>query len=67
VSNKITDTTYNVTSSGNDKYVYNPNLDSDVNSSVYVPCSDSEKNDVELEQEYTEEHNPEYVEENTDE
>jgi hypothetical protein len=67
VSNKNTDTTYNVTSSGNDKYVYNPNLDSDVNSSVYVPCSDSEKNDVELEQEYTEEHNPEYVEENTDE
>jgi hypothetical protein len=67
VSNTNTDTTYNVTSSGNDKYVYNPNLESDVNSSVYVPGSDSEKNDGELEQEYTEEHNTEYAEEHTDE
>jgi hypothetical protein len=63
VSNTNTDKTYNVTSSENDKYVYNPNLESDVNSSVYVPGSDSEKNDGDFEEEYNEEHTQENTEE----
>lgn len=63
MSNINTNTTCNIISSGNDKYVYNPNLDSDVNSSVYVPCSDSEKNYNDV----AEEHNKEYIDENTEE
>jgi hypothetical protein len=56
VSNTNTHTSSDVLSAENDKYIYNPSLETDVNSSVYVPGSDSEKNDGEYGEEYGEEH-----------
>ena len=67
VSSITTHESSDIPSAENDKYIYNPSLETDVNSSVYVPGSDSEKNDGEYGEEYREEHSEDHTQDHTDE
>jgi len=51
IQNLDTNTNTDTNTYTNEQYVYNPNLDSDVNSSVYIPGSDGDKNETEYTQE----------------